>query len=317
MTVDFCTRIWNGRDPWADHAGAHGPTGDVDATTSAHESAMSCVEVAVLVGYSSNRLGIHIEDEPLLNAVNECPDHRAAVLGIDPTHHSALQRVELAGDHSAVIGIVLSPADQGLRPTDDRFVEVIRAASARGLIVLIQNPGLFHPRSDLAFADPRLIDEMLRDHHDDPAVQAARLVLGDLACVPIEHTLAVVAKHERVFVEMSAVAARPGRMRTAIFTAHEFGVAHRVLFASGFPRETPERAIERIYSLNTGSDPTSIRVPREALRQIVEADALGKLGIRHVWAGSGESKPRTPSYTPSQTTALAREDHHSEQDPAW
>ncbi|MFU8827963.1 MAG: amidohydrolase family protein [Phycisphaerales bacterium] len=289
MTVDFCTRIWNGRDPWGEHAGAHGPVGD-GATASVHEAAMSCVEVAVVVGYASDRLDVRLDDEAVLAAVEQMPERRVGVLGVDVSRRDALQAVDAAAGAEGIIGVAVSPADQGVRPTDDRFVEVVRAASERGLVVMIQNPGLFHPRSDLSFADPRLIDELLRDHHEDALVQSARLVLGDFGCVPIEHTMAVVAKHERVFVEMSAVAGRPGRLRTAIFGAHEFGIASRVLFASGFPRETPERAIERLYSVNAGSpsgDSACGRVPREVLRQIVEGDALGKLGIRHIWAGSG------------------------------
>jgi len=290
MTIDLCTRIWSGRDPWGDHGSAHGPCdleGSISvATPASHEAAVSCVHVAAVVGYASDRLGISIHDEVVFEAIESQPDRRVGVLGIDATRSDALARVELASRSEGVIGVALSPADQGLRPTDDRFVDVIRAASEYGLAVMIHNPGMFHPRSDLAFADPRLVDELLREHRDDHAVQSAHIVLGDLGCVPVEHTLAVVAKHPRVFVEISAAAARPGRLRTALFAAYEFGVARRVLFASGFPRETPERAIERLYSVNAASGERE-RVPREALRQIVEGDALGKLGIRHIWAGSG------------------------------
>lgn len=290
MTIDLCTRIWNGRDPWGDDGSAHGPCG-VDAPASgatpvSHEAAMGCVHVAAVVGYASDRLGISIHDDVVLEAIESHPDRRVGVFGIDATRSDALARVELASRTEGVIGIALSPADQGLRPTDDRFVDVIRAASESGLAVMIHNPGMFHPQSDLAFADPRLIDELLREHRDDESVQSASIVLGDLGCVPVEHTLAVVAKHPRVFVEISAAASRPGRLRTALFAAYEFGVAGRILFASGFPRETPERAIERLYSVNAASGDGE-RLPREAVRQIVEGDALGKLGIRHIWAGSG------------------------------
>lgn len=292
MTIDLCTRIWNGRDPWGDHGAAHGHRRSdgaaAEATLASHEAAMNCVDVAAVVGYASTRLGITLGDEPVLQAIAEHADRRVGILGVDATGRDVLARVDDAAETEGVIGIALAPADQGLRPTDDRFVDVLRAASERGLVVLIQNPGMFHPDSDLAFADPRLIDELLREHRDDADVQAAKIVLGDLGCVPIEHTLAVVAKHRNVFVEISAAASRPGRLRSAIYAAFEFGVASRVLFASGFPRETPERAIERLYSVNAEST-SGERVPREVLRQIVEGDALGKLGIRHIWAGSGKS----------------------------
>lgn len=301
MTIDLCTRIWNGRDPWGNRGGAHGPCIEaVSATPNSHEAAMACVDVAAVVGYSCDRLGVHLTDDPVLDAIAQQPERRVGFLGVEVSRADALQRVEALASLEGVIGIAVSPADQDVRPTDDRFVDVVRAASEHGLIVMVHNPGLFHPASDLSFADPRLIDEVLREYEDDALIQSARFVLGDLGCVPIEQTLAVVAKHERVFVETSAVAGRPGRMRTSIFAAHEFGVASRVLFASGFPRETPERAIERLYSVNGSSasgDSGQARVPREVLRQIIEGDALGKLGVKHIWAGRAPA-PEVKVHTP-------------------
>ncbi len=322
MTIDLCTRIWSGLDPWGDDGSAHGPSVDGGAAGAAsHQSAMSCVDVAAVVGYACHRLGVHIPDESILEAIAEGADSRVGFLGIDVSREGAVGRVEAAAEYEGVVGIVVSPADQGVRPTDDRFVEVLRRASELGLVVMVHNPGLFHPDSDLTFADPRLIDEVLREYRDDQAIQSARIVLGDLGCVPIEQTLAVVAKHRRVFVEMSAVAGRPGRMRTAIFAAYEFGVASRVLFASGFPRETPERAIERLYSVNTiggHSDGNAVRVPREVLRQIIEGDALGKLGVKHIWAGrggGGEVKIG-PSMHRQRAGLLSGVDEH-EEDAPW
>ncbi len=319
MTIDLCTRIWNGRDPWGNRGGAHGPCIEaVSANPNSHEAAMACVDVAAVVGYMCDRLGVQLSDDQVLDAVAQHPERRVGFLGVDVSRDDAARRVEAASSHEGVIGIAVSPADQGVRPTDDRFVEVIRVASEHGLIVMMHNPGLFHPASDLSFGDPRLLDDVLREYDDDRLIQSARFVLGDLGCVPVELTLAVVAKHERVFVETSAVAGRPGRMRTALFAAHEFGVASRVLFASGFPRETPERAIERLYSVNGSSasgDSGEARVPREVLRQIIEGDALGKLGVKHIWAGragGADATVHTPMRTRDRTELLSAGDELEE-----
>ncbi|MFI4854579.1 MAG: amidohydrolase family protein [Phycisphaerales bacterium JB065] len=324
MTIDLCTRIWNGRDPWGDHGGAHGlPVDGGSACATSHLTAMACVDVAAVVGYACDRLGVCLPEESVLEAISEAIESRVGFFGIDVSNENATNRVEAAASQEGVVGIAVSPADQGVRPTDDRFVEVLRRASELGLVVMVHNPGLFHPDSDLTFADPRLIDEVLREYRDDTAIQSARIVLGDLGCVPIEQTLAVVAKHERVFVETSAVAGRPGRMRTAIFAAYEFGVASRVLFASGFPRETPERAIERLYSVNTiggHNDGNAVRVPREVLRQIIEGDALGKLGVKHIWAGSGggaEVKRHTSMHRQCEGAGLLSAVDEPEEDAPW
>jgi hypothetical protein len=54
----------------------------------------------------------------------------------------------------------------------------------------------------------------------------------------------------------------------------------KLLFGSGFPNETPARAIESLYTVNAYSHGTQLpSIARASIRAIVEKDSLACLGI--------------------------------------
>jgi hypothetical protein len=67
----------------------------------------------------------------------------------------------------------------------------------------------------------------------------------------------------------------------ALLGAHQLGVMDKLLFGSGFPAASASQCIEALYSINQLVHQTNLpTVPREAIRGIVERDALSALGIR-------------------------------------
>ncbi len=77
------------------------------------------------------------------------------------------------------------------------------------------------------------------------------------------------------------------------------GITEKLLFASGWPAETPAKAIETIYSVNGFSHGTQLpSIPRPQLRSIVERDLPTVLGMPI--APSAAADPTTePSPAPS------------------
>ena len=74
--------------------------------------------------------------------------------------------------------------------------------------------------------------------------------------------------------------ARPWQAYNALVLAHQSQVIEKLLFGSDFPYTTVTECIESLYSLNQVAQGTNLPViPREALRGIVERDALGLLGL--------------------------------------
>ena len=92
----------------------------------------------------------------------------------------------------------------------------------------------------------------------------------------------LLAKHPNVYAEISWILHRPWEAYQALLGAHESGVTDKILFGSGFPFLSAAASIESLYRINHLVHGTNLpTIPREALRGIVERDALTLLGIDH------------------------------------
>lgn len=276
MIVDIRTRAWTGRDPLPSDARVAFSRSrtETDPTPDGHRRAMAVVDAAVVVGWRAERIGVHIPAAQVAAIVNRDPDRLFGFAGVDATAPGAIDEIDAAVDMGHV-GVTISPADQGCRPTDDRCMAVFEHAARRALPVMVANPGLLHPGSVAEFAQTILLDEAAR------SFRGLTLVLGDLGSGWIDEALLLAARHERVFVELSGVVARTSTLAATLMQAYERGVLNKVLFGSGFPAETPERAIERLYTLGSfRSNAGMPTVPREAVRSVVERDALSVLGVQ-------------------------------------
>lgn len=281
MIIDVRTRAWTGQDPLAParndaRTRAADAESNRDATPHAHRRAMSVVDGAVVVGWRADRCGVHVPGQSIAAIVNESPDRLIGFAPIDATSESALDDVSEAVE-LGMRGLTLSPADQGCRPTDDRAMSVFESAARRGMPVLVANPCIDCAASVMEFARPALLDEAAR------AFPALTLVLGDAGHAWTDEALLLALRHERVHVELSGVVARPWALYTTLMHAFERGATGKLLFASGFPRCTPEKAVESIYTVNAVRGASSLPgVPRETLKSIVERDALHAMGLERL-----------------------------------
>ena len=271
MTFDTCTRIVVGSDPWCGKLAEARQT--LGASSEEHLDAMHCVRAAFVVGYRSDRLGIHEPVERLARLVEDHPERRLGVAGIDPLADSVMddlaQAIELG-----MVGVAMAPADQGWRPTHDRCMEVFRWCACRGLPVFIRNAGLKHSQSVLEYANPVLLDEAARAFPD------LKLVLSGMGELFLDESLLLMQKHEHIFADTSGLIRSTTRLHRALLESYERHIIHKLLCASGFPNELPERAIARIYSVNTaGHRQEQTAIPREALRGVIERDVPRVLGI--------------------------------------
>jgi hypothetical protein len=157
------------------------------------------------------------------------------------------------------------------------------AELALPLFVTVEEP--LTAATVLEFARPGAWDEVAR------ALPSMPIVIGQIGHPWIDEALLLVGKHERVFADISGVAARPWQLYNALLSASSMGVMDKLLFGSGFPNESPASAIESLYSVNAYSHGTQLpSIPRSALRAIVEKDSLACLVIK---AEIASSRPTT------------------------
>lgn len=260
--------------------------GETDATM----AFPGVVDVALLHGYRSERLGVHVTPDDISDVVRRTTAPTIGFAGVDPLApdlDDILNRIKALG----MQGVTISPADQGCRPTHDRCMALLGWCADRGMPVMVTNPSVLAPGSVLDFLHPILFDEVLRE------LPTLRLVLGDLGTAYLEESLLLVAKHEHAYAEISTLANRTVHLHHGLLSAHERGVMRKLLFGSGWPARSPEAVTERIFGFNAFDGPSRwASIPGDDLRGLIERDALALLGLKAP-EGSG-----TDALAPSRQT---------------
>ena len=279
MIIDLHTQIWASLDQLGHDAALRIRSRQadrwarLDASTDSHERAMECVNGAVVIGFRSAALGAAIPDEFIAEFVKRDPARRVGVAGIDPLDRDALDRIATA-TKLGLIGIAISPACHGFHPAHSSAMRVYERCDELKLPVFVTMQEPLTPRAVLELARPAAWDEVAR------AFPTLAIIISGAGYPWIDETLTLIAKHDRVFTDIAGIAARPWQLYNMLLAASSLDVMDKLLFASGFPFETPARTIETLYTINAFSQGTNLpAVPRSLIRDIIERDSLELLGI--------------------------------------
>jgi len=246
------------------------PSGDSEY----HWSQATAVDKSIVLGFKSRYLRAEIPNRYVSEYCKRSPDKLIGFAGIDPTESSAVAELKIAKEELRLRGVTFSPANQDFHPTDSRAMSVYAQAERLGMPILFHPVGQFTEASKLEFARPYLLDEVAR------SFPKLRLVIAQMGQPWIDETILMLGKHANVFADVSGLLARPWQAYNALVSAYQYGVIEKLLFGSDFPYTNAAECIENLYSLNQIAQGTNLPVvPREALRGIVERDALSLLGL--------------------------------------
>ncbi len=279
MIVDLDTRLWTRLEDLGSELAAKIRRTAAqrwvkpDASPEMHASAMGAVDAAVVVGFRSALLRASISESLLKDAVGASSGRLFLARAIDPTQASAIDEVESARAEGAHL-LWTDPMLQGYHPAATAAMRVFDRAEALQLPIVTGWSGALPASGRMEFGRPHLFDEVAR------SFPRLALVIGGLGAPFVEETLTLLAKHDRVFTHVAGIAARPWQLLHSLEICRDLGVEGKVLFASGFPFDTPARAIEAVYSVNGWVHATALpHIARSALREIVERDSISLLGI--------------------------------------
>ena len=277
MIIDLQTQVWTDSSQTGDEVLEWRRRDDSEpwsaASADAHQRAMRCVDVAVVMGFDSRHLGVKIASETVASFVSKAPNRRIGFAGVDPMRGGAIEEIDRAVS-LGLVGVTISPGAQNFHPAHSAALQIYERCEQLGLPVLVRSAGILSSRSILDYADPTAFDEIAR------SFPRLKIVLGGLGFPWINETLLLALRHRSLYTDLAGVTSRPWQLYNSLVLAFELGVMDKILFASNFPQTTPERAIERIYSMNAYSHGTELpSVPRQQLRAIVERDSLSALGL--------------------------------------
>lgn len=246
------------------------PSGDAEH----HWASAGTVDKSIVLGFKSRYLRAEIPNQYVADYVKRFPQKLIGFAGIDPTEATAVSEVKAARTELHLRGITLSPANQDFHPTDSRAMRVYAEADKLGMPMLVHPGSQFTMHSKLEFSRPYLWDEVARTFPN------LRIVLAQLGQPWVDETILMLGKHPNVFADVSGLLRRPWQAYNSLVSCHQYGVIDKLLFGSDFPYTNATECIETLYSINQLAQGTNLPVvPREALRGIVERDALSLLGL--------------------------------------
>ena len=247
----------------------------IPAADSEHHWAQSgAVDKSFVLGFKSRYLRAEIPNHYVAEYVSRYPAKLIGFAGIDPTEPGAAEEVRIAKEDLRLRGITLSPANQDFHPADSRAMRVYEEAERLGMPIVVHPSGQFTEESKLEYGRPYLLDEVAR------TFPKLRLIIAQLGQPWVDETICLLGKHPHVFADVSGLLSRAWQAYNALVSCHQAGVIDKLLFGSDFPYTNAEECIESLYSINHIAQGTNLPVvPREALRGIVERDAVGLLGI--------------------------------------
>jgi predicted TIM-barrel fold metal-dependent hydrolase len=239
-----------------------------------HWAQSGMVDKSIVLGFKSRYLHAEIPNRYVSDYVSRFPQKLIGFAGIDPTEPTAAAEVRTAREELRLQGITVSPANQDFHPTDSRAMDVYAEAERLGMPILIHPSGHFTEQSKLEFGRPYLFDEVAR------TFPKLRMVIAQLGQPWVDETICMLAKHPHVYADVSGLLGRPWQAYNALVSVYQHGVIDKLLFGSDFPYTSATECIEALYSINQLAQGTNLPlVPREALRGIVERDALDLLGL--------------------------------------
>lgn len=279
MIIDIHIRAWSNLDQLGPEAAERLRArrverwGQLDASPNARERSMSCVTVAVVHGYRSDRLGAGVPNEYIAEQCRKSSGRLIGVAGIDPLADRAMEDLHQAVD-LGLVGVSISPMQQGFHPLHSSAMRIYEACAAEGLPVFVSPQEPLTAGAAMEFGRPSAWDEVARQFPSLP------IVIGGLGFPWIDESLVLISKHSNVFAELSGVASRPWQLYNTLLSAWTMGVMDKLMFGSGFPMDTPAKVIEAMYSVNAYSHGTQLpSIPRAMIRAIVERNSLECLGI--------------------------------------
>jgi len=205
--------------------------------------------------------------------------HREKLIGfavVDPTKDKiGVNNLKSLIDKQGFDGVVLYCSACGFHPAHSRAMQFYESVGEVGVPVFFHNSGHLGSTAVLDYAQPYLLDEVAR------TFPGLKIVIGGMGAPFVEQTLEVAAKHKNVYADLTIRPSSVWQVYNIVVAAYERGVMDKLLFGSGFPFGSTQECMETLLGFNMLlADRNLPTVPRGNIRDIIERDALGLLGIK-------------------------------------
>jgi predicted TIM-barrel fold metal-dependent hydrolase len=260
-----------------------------DAETPKHLATTETVDAAiVLAGPGGPR------DEANAKVADYVSQHAEQTVGfavVDPTIDAIDEKhITALLEKTGLKGFVVYCAIDRFHPAHSRAMRFYEVSEARGLPVFFHNGShALSSNAALEYVQPYLLDEVAR------SFPGLKMVIGNMGLPFIDQTLAIVAKHQNVFADLTIRPSKVWQTYNIVVAAYERDVMDGLLFGSGFPLGSAGDCIETLLGFNMLLGDTRLpNVPRGSIRNVIERDSLELLGIEHEQIKAREHREQAP-----------------------
>ena len=253
------------------HIHCAGDEVEISEHLAASEMVDACIVLATADGPSED------VNKRLAEYVNK---HKAKMVGfalVEPIQDKiSVNNLKPIKDNSGLKGVVLHCSACGMHPAHSRAMRFYESAQELGLPVFFHNgAGAIGADAVLDYTQPYLLDEVAREF------STLKIIIGDMGMPFVEQTLSMIGKHENVYADLTIRPSNTWQTYNTVIAAYERRVMDKLLFGSGFPSGNAGQCIETLLGFNMLLADTNLpTVPRGSIRNIIERDTLGLLGIR-------------------------------------
>jgi hypothetical protein len=201
------------------------------------------------------------------------PSKRIGFMSVNPNFPDYMDEAKRAMANG-LKGIKLGPNYQNFDPLSPGAKRIYAFAQKNALPILFHQGASPQQFAPLRYAHPLAMDEIAIEFPE------LRIVMAHLGHPFTRETVVTIRKHPNVYADISAIYVRPWTLYEGLTLATEWGVMGKILFGSDFPVTTPRTAIDSLRNVNEIVEGTRLpRVPLELIEGIIQADALGALGL--------------------------------------
>jgi len=245
---------------------------DISEHLAAAETVDACVVLATLDEARERT------NENLAGYVSQHGERLVGFAVVDPIKDDfSEKRLTHLTDKLGLKGFVLYCSMSGFHPTHSKAMRFYAAVQEMGLPIFFHN-GSHSLRAEaiLEYTQPYLLDEVARSYPD------LKIIIGNMGVPFVEQTLSMVAKHRRVYADLTIRPSKVWQTYNIVVAAHERSVMDKLLFGSGFPLSDAGDCIETLLGFNMLLSDTKLpTVPRGSIRNVIERDSLELLNIEH------------------------------------
>jgi predicted TIM-barrel fold metal-dependent hydrolase len=205
--------------------------------------------------------------------VADDPSRRIGFMSVNPTWPHVFEEADRCRE-LGLVGVKLGPNYQDFDPLSEPALAFYAYCEERGLPILFHQGASPIRQAPLRYTYPLVTDEVALRFPE------LRIVMAHMGHPWGKETVVTIRKHPHVYADVSSIYLRPWVCYESLLAAVEWGAAHKLLLGSDFPIANTAEAIAGLRRVNDIVAGTAMpRIPDDVVDGIVNADALGALGL--------------------------------------